>query len=232
MDEQQGTIIGYTRVSTEEQGDSRAGLEAQKAAIRAWAARRGWHEKDLTFIEDVASGKNLRRPGIAVALDDLRRHKASTLVVAKLDRLSRSMQDFGGLMNRATKEHWALVALDVDVDTTTPQGEMQANILAVFAQFERRLIGERTRAALAEKKAAGVILGRRRTMPDDVLARILEERAAGRSTPQIAAGLNADAVPTAHGGRQWYPSTVSRVLNGAGARDLARATANAEEAKI
>ena len=227
MDEQTGTIIGYVRVSTEEQADSRAGLEAQRAAILAEATRRGWHHVEI--IEDAGySGKDLRRPGIVEALEALRRHDASTLVVAKLDRLSRSMLDFAGLMNRATREHWSLVALDLAVDTTTPAGEMMANVLATFAQFERRLIGQRTRDALAVKKAAGVQLGRPRTMPDDVLARILEERAAGRSTPQIAAGLNADSVPTAHGGQRWHPSTVSRALSGAATREaeeLARATA-------
>lgn len=208
------TVIGYMRVSTEEQADSRAGLEAQRAAILAEAQRRGW--RHVEFIEDAGySGKDLKRPGIVEALDALRHHNASTLVVAKLDRLSRSLLDFSGLMTRATKEHWALVALDLGVDTTTPQGEMMANVLATFAQFERRLIGQRTRDALAVKKAAGVVLGRRQAMPEEVLLRILAERAAGRSTPAIAAGLNADGVPTVHGGRQWYASTIAKALRGA-----------------
>ncbi len=212
-------MIGYVRVSTEEQADSRAGLEAQRAAILAEAERRGWKVADLTFIEDAGySGKDLERPGIAEALDALKHHRANTLVVAKLDRLSRSMLDFATLMNRATKEHWALVALDLAVDTTTPSGEMVANVMATFAQFERRLIGQRTRDALAAKKAAGVVLGRPRTMPAEVLARIVAERAAGRSTPAIAAGLNADGIPTTHGGRQWYASTVAKALRGAASR--------------
>jgi DNA invertase Pin-like site-specific DNA recombinase len=206
-------VIGYVRVSTEEQADSRAGLQAQRAAILAEAERRGW--RHIEFIEDAGySGKDLKRPGIVEALEALRRRDARTLVVAKLDRLSRSLLDFSGLMTRATKEHWALVALDLGVDTTTPQGEMMANVLATFAQFERRLIGERTRDALAAKREAGVVLGRRRVMPEEIRRRILAERAAGRSTPAIAAGLNADGVPTVHGGRQWYPSTVAKALRG------------------
>src|SRR5665811_394770 len=104
-------VIGYLRVSTEDQADSRAGLEAQRAAILAEAERRGWHLVEV--IEDAGfSGKDLNRPGIVAALDALRRHKADTLVVAKLDRLSRSMLDFAALMDRASREHWALVALD------------------------------------------------------------------------------------------------------------------------
>jgi DNA invertase Pin-like site-specific DNA recombinase len=205
--------IGYLRVSTDEQADSRAGLEAQRAAILAEAERRGWHLVEV--IEDAGfSGKDLNRPGIAAALDAMRRHRADTLVVAKLDRLSRSMLDFAALMDRASREHWALVALDLGVDTTTPAGEMMANVLATFAQFERRLIGQRTRDALAIKRASGTVLGRRRTMPDAVLARIRIERAEGRTLRAIADDLTADAIPTAQGGMRWYASTVLKALAG------------------
>ena len=72
------------------------------------------------------------------------------------------MLDFSKLMAKATSEHWALVALDVAVDTSTPSGEAMANMLATFAQFERRLISQRTKEALAVKCASGVRLGRRR----------------------------------------------------------------------
>lgn len=213
--------IGYTRVSTEEQAGSGLGLAAQRAAILAEAERRGWTLVEV--IEDAGySGKDLKRPGIVAALDALKRHRADTLVVAKLDRLSRSLLDFAGLMQRATKEHWAVVALDLGVDTTTPTGEMMVNVVATFAQFERRLIGERTRAALAQVKIrgskSGKPIGRPPTMTDAVRERIDAERAAGRSLPAIAAGLNADGIETAQGGRQWYPSTVRAVLHRGGRR--------------
>src|SRR4029078_982727 len=81
--------------------------------------------------------------------------KASALVVAKLDRLSRSMLDFSKLMAKATQQHRALVARDVAGDTSTPSGEAMANMLATFSQFERRLISQRTKEALAVKKAEG-----------------------------------------------------------------------------
>ena len=211
-----GKTIAYIRCSTEEQADSRAGLDAQRSAILDEARRRGWDEADLTFVEDAGfSGKNLDRPGIEAALDALRKHKADTLVVSKLDRLSRSMLDFAGLMDRASREKWALVALDVGVDTTTPQGELMANVMAVFAQFERKLIGQRTKDALAAKKAAGVRLGRPRVIPDLIVARIVAERTAGKTLRAIVDGLNGDAVPTAMGGRRWYVSTVQSVLGAA-----------------
>src|SRR5664280_125374 len=205
--------IAYLRCSTEEQADGRAGLEAQRAAILAEAKRRGWDEADVSYVEDAGfSGKNLDRPGIEAALDALRHRRADTLVVSKLDRLSRSLVDFAGLMDRASREHWALIALDLNVDTSTPAGEAMAAMLATFAQFERRLIGERTKSALAVKKAAGVRLGRPRLIPEDVVARIVAERSSGATLRAIAEGLNRDGVPTAMRGRQWWVATVQGVL--------------------
>jgi DNA invertase Pin-like site-specific DNA recombinase len=217
--------IGYVRCSTEEQADSRAGLEVQRAAILAEARRRGWDEADLTFVEDAGfSGKDLHRPGIEAALDALRHRKADTLVVSKLDRLSRSLVDFAGLMDRASREHWALVALDLGVDTSTPAGEAMAAMLATFAQFERRLIGERTKAALAIKKAAGVRLGRPRLIPEDIVARIVAERSSGATLRAIADRLNRDGVPTSMGGRQWWVATVQGVLSQAASSASAAAS--------
>lgn len=209
--------IAYLRCSTEEQADSRAGLEAQRAAIIAEVKRRGWDETDLSYVEDAGfSGKDLHRPGIEAALDALRHRKADTLVVSKLDRLSRSLVDFAGLMDRASREHWALIALDLNVDTSTPAGEAMAAMLATFAQFERRLIGERTKSALAVKKAAGVRLGRPRLIPEEIVARIRAERSSGMTLRAITDGLNRDGVPTSMNGRQWWVATVQGVLAQAG----------------
>jgi len=204
-------VTGYVRVSTEEQADSRAGLEAQRAAIIAECEHRGWQL--VSIIEDAGySAKDLKRPGIQEALDTLERKDTRALVVAKLDRLSRSMLDFTAVMAQAQRQGWALVALDCAVDTTTPAGEAMANVLATFAQFERRLIGQRTKEALAAKRAQGVRLGRPTTMPAAVRQRIRRERAAGMTLTAIAEALNASKTPTAQGGRQWYPSTVRAAL--------------------
>jgi DNA invertase Pin-like site-specific DNA recombinase len=201
-------VLGYVRVSTEEQHRSGAGLEAQRKAILAECRRRGWTLVEV--IEDAGySAKDLRRPGVKEALETLRRGDANALVVSKLDRLSRSMLDFSGLMARAQKQNWALVALDCAVDTTTPAGEAMANVMATFAQFERRLIGQRTKEALAIKKAQGVQLGRAPSLPKSVRQWIRRQRRAGhKSFAAIADLLNAEGVPTGHGGRQWWPSTV------------------------
>ena len=105
-----------------------------------------------------------------------------------------------------------LVALDVAVDTTTPAGAAMAQVLAVFGELERKLIGQRTRDALAAKKAQGVKLGRPRLLPDDVRERIIAEHRAGQSLSAIARTLNDEGVPTAQGGARWYASTVRAVV--------------------
>src|SRR5262249_43052210 len=105
-----------------------------------------------------------------------------------------------------------LVALDCAVDTSTPAGEAMAPVLATFGQFERRLIGQRTREALAAKKASGVRLGRPPTVPQAVVRRMQRQRARGDSLRKIADDLNEARVPTAQGGAHWYAATVTHVL--------------------
>lgn len=204
--------LAYLRVSTTRQSDSGAGIDAQRTAILAEAQRRGWNLADVQFIEEAASGKNVRRPGLELAREALAKGDAGALVVSKMDRLSRSLLDFASIMAEAQRQGWALIALDCPADPSTPTGEAIAAIMATFGQLERRLIGERTRDALAEKRAAGVRLGRPLSLPRDVRARIASERDAGRSLAAIAATLNDELVPTAQGGRQWWPSTVRAVI--------------------
>jgi DNA invertase Pin-like site-specific DNA recombinase len=210
--------VGYARVSTEEQAESGAGILAQLAVIEGEVERRGW---DLIRNVDVdnASGKRMNRPGLAEALASLTDGHADVLVVAKLDRLSRSMLDFCLLLDRARREGWSLVILDLGIDLTTASGEVMAHVAAAFAQFERRLIGQRTRDALAEKRKAGVRLGRPSILTADVVARITAARGAGETLSAIADSLNADGVATAHEGACWYPSTVAAVLRSAKLRE-------------
>jgi DNA invertase Pin-like site-specific DNA recombinase len=202
--------LGYVRVSTDGQVDSGAGLAAQRAALTAEADRRGWSLELVT--EDGLSAKDLNRPALVEALARLDRHDADLLMVSKLDRLSRSVHDFSGLLDRAKRRGWALVCLDIGVDSSTVAGEFMANMIANAAQYERRLIGQRTSAAMQAKRQAGATFGRPDRVPAEVVARVVAERAAGRSLAAIAAGLDADEVPTAHKGRRWYPSTVAAML--------------------
>ncbi len=203
-------VIAYVRVSTEEQAVSGLGLVAQEAAIRTECERRRLDL--LTIHTDAAlSAKSLDRPGLAEALADLDAGRGSVLMVAKLDRLTRSVHDATGLLLRAERSGWGLVALDAPVDTTTPQGAAMAQVLAVFAELERKLIGERTKAALAVKRAQGVRLGRPAVLSREVVARIVAAHRSGAGWSAIARELNGEAVPTAHGGAAWHPATVRKV---------------------
>jgi DNA invertase Pin-like site-specific DNA recombinase len=206
------TVVAYLRVSTEEQAQSRAGLDAQRAAITSESATRGWKVLKW-FTDQAASGKSLNgRPELAKALETVRGGKADGLVVAKLDRLSRSMKDFATLVDDAQQHGWNLIVLDPDVDLSTPSGQFTANIMASVAQLERQLIGQRTRDALAAKRAQGVRLGRPRTLPDHVRTRILKAHKNGHSLSAIARDLNNEEIPTAQGGTKWHPSTIKQIL--------------------
>ena len=207
-----GIVVAYKRVSTEEQAASGAGLDAQQASIEAEVARRGWTLVE-TFCDAGVSGKSIsNRAALTAALATVESGRAGTLVVAKLDRLSRSLLDFAELMARAQRNGWNLVALDLGIDLSTPAGEFLASVMASAAQWERRIIGQRTKDALAAKKAAGARLGRPSAVPVDVLNRIANARATGRSLRGIAADLTAAGVPTIRGGAEWSSSSVQSIL--------------------
>ena len=122
------------------------------------------------YEDNGASAKTLKgRPGLSEALTVLADGEAAALVVAKLDRLARSVHDFAGLVRVAEREGWGIVALDLGVDMTTPTGGLLANVTASVAEWERRIISLRTSEALAQRKAAGVRLGRPRSL-DPVIA--------------------------------------------------------------
>lgn len=194
------TMIGYTRVSTEEQASSGLGLEAQRETIQRYADAHGW---DVVWYEDAGlSAKSLDRPQLQAALDRLdaspKRRDVDGLLVAKLDRLSRSVVDFAGVLDLARARRWALVAIDLGVDTSTPTGELVANVMMSVAQWERRVIGERTSAAMQAAKRAGRHMGRVSTLPKATGARLLELRAA-HTLAVTADTLNAEGLTTATG---------------------------------
>jgi DNA invertase Pin-like site-specific DNA recombinase len=202
-------VIGYLRVSTDEQARGGLGLEAQREAITRAAEHRGWSVRWVT--DEGYSAKNLNRPALQQALAGLENGGPKVLVVAKLDRISRSALDFLGLVDRAQHEGWALVVLDLDLDMTTPMGRFTATVMAGVAELERSLISQRTREALAAAKAQGKRLGGPRKLPDATLRRVVRLREQGNSLQKIADRLNAEGVPTAKGAT-WNKTTVARAL--------------------
>lgn len=205
--------IAYYRVSTDRQGASGLGLEAQRRAVADFAAGRGGILAEFTEVE---SGRKNDRPELRAALAACQRSRA-VLVIAKLDRLARNVAFIAGLMESGVE----FVAVDM------PQANrLTIHILAAVAEHEREMISERTRVALAAAKARGVKLGNPRpNIPAAVAAR-LERMAKARATVMplierlrgqgmslraIAADLNERRVPSATG-RQWHASSVRNVL--------------------
>lgn len=203
-------VYGYLRVSTGEQADSGAGLAAQRAAITREAVTRGW--ENIEFVEDGGfSGGTLNRPGISALLPKLRRD--DVLVVAKLDRLSRSLVDAVGLLETSQRHGWTLVALDLGVDTSTPTGRLVASVMGAVGAWEREVIRERTRDAMAAKKAAGgVRYGHRSSLPDSVQDEVERLVESGLSLSEVARQMTSRGIPTAQGAATWYASTVGSVL--------------------
>jgi len=220
--------LGYVRVSTHEQADTGASLDAQRSALTAEADRRGWQ---LQLVADEArSAKTMNRPALQDALARLDAGEADYLLAVRLDRVSRSVADFAGLLDRAHRRGWGVVLLSPNIDTADPAGRFTANVLASAAQYERELIGVRTREGMAQRKAEGVRLGRPVELPDKVYRRVLAEHAAGRSMSAIAAVLTAEGVPTARGA-SWHASTIRRVLMSEHAKGLSRAGSAARPRK-
>jgi DNA invertase Pin-like site-specific DNA recombinase len=221
------TFVAYLRVSTDKQGRSGLGLEAQQAAISAFL-RPGDRLLAPPFVE-VESGRNTARPQLAAAIARCRQTGA-TLLVAKLDRLGRNLHFISGLMESGVP---FLAADAPDKD------RFMLHIRAAFAEEEARKISERTKAALAAAKARGKKLGGDRgyrpAAPPDakaggrasaaargqaadraafrVAAAIEEARQAGAvSLRQIAAGLTERGVPTPSGEGAWTATAVRRVI--------------------
>lgn len=213
------SYISYRRVSTNEQGKSGAGLEAQAAAIATFVAAHGG--EIISDHVEVLSGGDNGRPVLTKAMAEAKRRRCA-VIVSKLDRLSRDVHFISGLM--AARIPFVVVELGPDVDP------FMLHIYAAVAQQERALISARTKAALAAKKAQGVRLGNPTNIVEagrlgnaaysaqaearkaNVRPIIDSIRAAGvTSLKAIAAALNARGVKTSRGG-EWSATQVSRVL--------------------
>jgi DNA invertase Pin-like site-specific DNA recombinase len=216
-------VVGYTRVSVDEGGERSAGLAAQRTAIVAEVARRGWTLVEI--LEDSGySGRDCNRPALGTALNMLRRGQADALLASKLDRISRSILDFAHLMEQARKQSFGIIALDCAVDTTTASGELVASVMATFAQYERRLIAQRTSDALKELRSRGrpyspTPFGFERhgdslvlhASEQKVLVRMRRMRAKGQSYREIAASMNRAGIAAKNQGI-WWASSVRSTL--------------------
>ncbi|WP_426954210.1 recombinase family protein [Muricoccus radiodurans] len=223
--------VALYRVSTAEQGHSGLGLEAQQASVRVFVGREGWIL--VAEHQDIASGKDDRRPGFQAALTRCRQLGA-VLVAARLDRITRRAHTLSGLLEDG---------LSIRAADMPSADDLIMRVYAAMAQKERELISERTRAALAAARARGAVLGGDRgwrppappCARSAALARREQvERAAHRLTLEIerlrakgiggmaalARSLNERGVPTPAGRGAWTHTTVARVLERLGLQPM------------
>jgi DNA invertase Pin-like site-specific DNA recombinase len=210
-----GKFVAYYRVSTARQGQSGLGLEAQREAVMRYLSTGGW--PPLAEFTEVETGKGSnaldRRPQLQAALAFARKHKA-TLIIAKLDRLSRDVEFLAKMM----KSNVDFIAVDNPHAT-----RLTLHILAAVAEHERETISDRTKAALAAAKARGQVLGANgRVLAEqhkaDALVRVAPVadrlralRADGLSLRRIADTLNGEGIPSP-GGASWGAVNVQRSL--------------------
>ena len=207
-------VVGYARCSSAEQAASGLGLAAQEQAIREECRRRGW---TLTRIarDEGASGASLDRPGLHDALREVADGHADGVIVSKLDRITRSVGDFAALLTWLEDAEGMLVALDLGIDTSTPGGRLVANVFASVAEWERDVIGTRTREGLAAARAQGRSISQPAVNDNEEVRAMIEDlRASGATFREIAAALNGAGVPTVRGGACWRPSSLQRTLSG------------------
>ena len=185
-------VAVYARVSTTDQTP-----ENQLAALRAFAAARGWGV--IEFIDHGISGAKERRPALDALLVDARKRKIDVVACVKLDRLARSVRHLVTLAQELEALGVDLVVLDQTIDTTTPSGRLLFHVLAAIAEFERDLIRDRVIAGIRRAKAQGRRLGRPRRYQVDV-ARVRAMMGQGLSLRAIARSLEV------------HPSAVSRAM--------------------
>jgi DNA invertase Pin-like site-specific DNA recombinase len=216
--------IGYARLTTEKQADRGVSLDAQTEKIRAMALVHNATLSDI-IVEPGESAKSLNRPGMQRLLELVDSDRVQTVIVAKLDRLTRSVKDLCTLLERFERRGVALMSVAESLDTGSAAGRLVLNIMTAVSQWEREAIGERTRDALNHKRNNGERVGNIRfgyrmcadgkhvePEPSEqaVIAVIRDLRASGNSLRRIAGDLNNQGWRTRRGS-YWKLESVARI---------------------
>lgn len=223
--------IGYIRVSSVEQAQEGVSLDVQKEKLRGYCKVHRIQLIDIKSDEGI-SGGTIDRPGLQAALRCLERGQANTLIVTKLDRLTRSVKDLCALVDRFfSHENYHLLSLCGMINTHTAAGRMMMLNLANYAQFERELVRERTQEAMQHLKAQGVRVGKapfgylhsheldahgRRLLVKspaemEILRYIVSLFGQGHNLSEIARMLNKQGKPSKQG-KRWYSRVVGQIL--------------------
>jgi site-specific DNA recombinase len=216
--------IGYVRVSTQGQVEDGVSLDAQEAKIRAWAVANDAAEVTIYRDEGLSGKRAVVRPGLAAALEVVR--PGDALVCYSLSRLSRSTKDTLALAEALAKKDADLVSMSEKIDTTSAAGKMIFRLLAVLAEFERDQVSDRTRFALAHKRANGEKTGgsvpfgyrvRRGKLVKDAeeqkaIDLVLALHGRGESLRGIGHALEAAGIARKGGSPTWPPVAVLRII--------------------
>jgi site-specific DNA recombinase len=217
--------IGYLRVSTDRQADQGFSLEAQSARIQAMATVQSADLLEVV-VDGGESAKNMNRPGLRRVLALVETGKVDAVIVAKLDRLTRSVKDLCELLALFERKSVALISVAESLDTGSAAGRLVITIMGAVSQWEREAIGERTRDVLRHKRSCGERVGNihygyrlsadgKHVEPDAaeqaVLVTIRDLRARHRSLREIAAALNASGALTRRG-TEWRHEYVKNVI--------------------
>ena len=216
--------IGYVRVSTQGQVEDGVSLDAQEAKVRSWADLNGAAEVVIFRDEGISGKRSDNRPGLVAALDAVGRGDA--LIVYSLSRLSRSTKDTITIAELLAKKEADLVSLSEKIDTTTAAGKMVFRMLAVLSEFERDQISDRTRFALAHKKANGEKTGGdvpfgyrvrkgklyRHAEEQKAVRLVLDLAGKGESLRGICRKLEDAGITRKNGSGTWHPQSVLRII--------------------
>ena len=196
-------MIGYLTTSTDAWSDED---EGSAAAIEATCEDSAWDL--LEIVCDRENGRTLDRPGLRYALEQIAEGRAHGLVVSDLQRLSRSPHDLGALIAWFGNADATLIALDLDLDTSTPQGRQIASTLIALGN------GQQGSTQAAQNGGAEARIHGRPALKDhpELIERISTMRSANMTLQQIADQFNADSIPTLRGGKQWRPSSIQAAL--------------------
>jgi DNA invertase Pin-like site-specific DNA recombinase len=174
----------YARVSTKEQT-----TETQVAQLTTYCQSRGWTDVAV-FRDDGISGVRDNRPELDKLRERMLHGEFSSVVVLKMDRLGRSLGMILRFWDEADAAGVRVIVIDQGIDTSTPAGRLQRNMLAALAEFERELILERTRAGIARARARGKKFGAPRQIPESVAREVRARRERGDSLRMISQRMN------------------------------------------
>jgi DNA invertase Pin-like site-specific DNA recombinase len=220
--------VGYVRVSTEKQADFGVSLDAQIEKVRAMATVQAAELTEI-IVDAGESAKTLKRSGMTKLLSLVDSGAINVCIVAKLDRLTRSVKDLANLLEMFNRRGVSLVSVAESLDTGSAAGRLVLNIMVSVSQWEREAIGERTRDAMRHKKALGQRVGtvtygyrvgvegktlERNEQEQAIIERVMVLKRSGHTTRRIAAALNGQGFTTRRGG-QFRFEYVARILKAA-----------------